>query len=230
MVTKKTGPVGLAKPRVVKLMPEVITLSPPREVRLTPPRVVRLSKPAEKLTPPSSGPSPRHKSRSDDRYRDAQQRGRTEQKHTPHRQDISGSESSAFSSKSLGSDLQLMINRLNKEYREQSRDTHRDCQWCRSKPHGREDCPARFKICRVCKCLGHFKVMCPTITRNGRGEDGKARNQEAMAERASDRKRERSLSVINDGPRKPQRKEYDTNVPGNFREIRKRAIKPTTVR
>ena len=35
MVTKKTGPVGLAKPRVVKLMPEVITLSPPREVRLT---------------------------------------------------------------------------------------------------------------------------------------------------------------------------------------------------
>ena len=124
MVTKKTGPVGLAKPRVVKLMPEVITLSPPREVRLTPPRVVRLSKPAEKLTPPSSGPSPRHKNRSDDRYRDAQQRGRTEQKHTPHRQDISGSESSAFSSKSLGSDLRLMINSLNKEYREQSQDTH----------------------------------------------------------------------------------------------------------
>jgi hypothetical protein len=135
---------------------------------------------------------------------------------------MSGSESSAFSSKSLGSDLRLMINRLHKEYREQSRDTRRGCQRCRSKPHGREDCPARFKICHVCKCLGHLKVMCPTVTGSGRGKGGKARNQEARTERASDRKRERSVSVINDKPRKPQRKEHDTNVPGNRERTRDR--------
>ena len=40
-----------------------------------------------------------------------------------------------------------------------------------------------------------------------------ARDQETWTKRASDQKRERSESVINDEPRKPQRKEYNTNVP-----------------
>ena len=46
-VTRKTGPVGLAKLKIVKLIPEpeVITLSPPKEAHVAPPRVVRVSKP-----------------------------------------------------------------------------------------------------------------------------------------------------------------------------------------
>ena len=117
----------------------------------------------QRRTEPSSRPSPRHKSSSDDRYWNALERGRTERKHTPHHRDISDSEKSTFSSKSLGSDLRHMINQLHKQYREQNQDTRRGCHRCGSKPHGREDCPARFKVCHFCKCIGHLKAMCPTV-------------------------------------------------------------------
>jgi hypothetical protein len=148
-----------------------------------------------------------------------------ERKHTPRHRDVSDSESSTFSSKSLGSDLRHMINQLQEQYREQNQDTRRGCYRCGSKPHGRgEDCPARLKICRFCKCTGHLRAMCPTFSAPGylREMDEQTRDQEERTEKATDRKRERSASAMNDKPRKPQRKENDTNVPGNLERTRNR--------
>ena len=60
--------------------------------------------------------------------------------------------------------------------------------------------------------------MCPKFSAPGylREADEHARDQEDQTEKATDRKRERSASTINDKPRKPQRKENDTNVPGSL--------------
>ena len=66
--------------------------------------------------------------------------------------------------------------------------------------------------------------MCPTFSAPGylREMDEQTRDQEERTEKASDQKRERSALAMHDKPRKPQRKDNDTNVPGNLERTRDR--------
>jgi hypothetical protein len=64
--------------------------------------------------------------------------------------------------------------------------------------------------------------MCPTYSAKGilRKADKQVEDEDDRTEKATDRKRERSASAIDDKPRKPQRKEHDANVPGSSEKNR----------
>ena len=183
------------------------TLKPPQTIALEDTTERRRAKPSyepspeQRRTKPGSEPSTRHRNSGFTCYRQPQERVRTERSRTPHYREISNSESSTFSSRSLGSDLRHMIGRL-----QGYKDTRRRCHRCGLQPHRREeDCSALPKICRFCKCTNHIRAMCPKFSAPGylREADKLARGQDDQTEKATDQKRERSASAINDKPRKP---------------------------
>ena len=136
----------------------------------------RKSSPERRRTEPCCKPSPerrymkpgaekstRHRSSTTTPHRQPQERERTERSRTPRYRDISDSDSSTISSKSLCSDLRNMLNRL-----QGYRDTQQNCHRCGSKAHEKGvECPARIKICRFCRCTGHIRAMCPTYSAPG---------------------------------------------------------------
>jgi hypothetical protein len=66
--------------------------------------------------------------------------------------------------------------------------------------------------------------MCPTYSAKDflRKADKHVGDKDYRTEKATDRKRERSASAIDDKPRKPQRKDHDANVPGSSEKTQDR--------
>jgi hypothetical protein len=115
---------------------------------------------------------------------------------------------------------------LNKLKLQGYRDAQQNCQRCGSKTHEKGvECSEETKACRFCGCIGHIRAMCPTYSAKGllRKADKQVEEEDDRTEKATDRKRERSVSAIDDKPLKPQRKEHDANVPGSSEKTQNRA-------
>jgi hypothetical protein len=109
-----------------------------------------------------------------------------------------------------------VLNKLKLQGYNKDVDAQQKCQRCGSETHEEGvECSAETKDCRFCGCIGHIRSMCPTYSAKGilREKDKRVEDEDDRTERATDRKRERSASAIDDKPRKPQRKEHDANVP-----------------